>query len=101
MKARESKEYQRNRKRPGSRAKRSRKRTEEAVLGSICEAAEARKVRLNLGMLVELHGGKIKMSLFQFQRDRQAVLSGKAGEKNVCDAHSGYGSEQGRGQTAS
>ena len=59
MKARESKEYQRNRKRPGSR-----KRTEEAVLGSICEAAEARKVRLNLGMLVELHGGKIKMSLF-------------------------------------
>lgn len=53
MKARESKEYQRNRKRPGSRARRSRKRTEEAVLGSICEAAEARKVRLNLGMLVE------------------------------------------------
>ena len=51
------------------------------MLGSICEAAEARKVRLNLGMLVELHGGKIKMSLFQFQRDRQAVLSGKAGEK--------------------
>lgn len=55
---------------------------ETGRFGSICEAAKVRKVRLNLDMLVELHGGKINYTLHKenknlqdasFRRDVEAI----------------------------